>query len=91
MDGLKTPNCGSDCNERDELIKAERELEKLRREVNRLNTDLLRAKRAAFDECAKICEKVSEQLGDGTKFETAEERGAYECVLALQAAKKGTT
>jgi DNA repair exonuclease SbcCD ATPase subunit len=27
------PTCGSDCNERDELIKAEREIERLREEL----------------------------------------------------------
>lgn len=30
----KCPTCGSDCNERDELIKAEREIEKLREYAN---------------------------------------------------------
>lgn len=36
----KCPTCGSDCNERDELIKAEREIEKLRTERDELQAQL---------------------------------------------------
>ncbi len=44
------PTCGSDCNERDELIKAEREIERLRKDAAR-NT--ARAAIKATDEPAK--------------------------------------
>ena len=33
MTDTTCPTCGSDCNERDELVKAEREIERLRAEV----------------------------------------------------------
>ena len=38
--GDTCPTCGSECNERDELTKAEREIERLRAEVQRLRIAL---------------------------------------------------
>ena len=37
--GDTCPTCGSECNERDELTKAEREIERLRAEVEALRAD----------------------------------------------------
>jgi hypothetical protein len=40
--GDTCPTCGSECNERDELTKAEREIERLRAEVEALRADALK-------------------------------------------------
>ena len=55
------PTCGSDCNERDELVKAEREMERLRAELLREHEDHKAAIRdveelvsAERERCAKI-------------------------------------
>jgi DNA repair exonuclease SbcCD ATPase subunit len=42
------PVCGSDCNERDELTKAEREIERLRKDVERLKASVKDAFVAGF-------------------------------------------
>jgi hypothetical protein len=39
MDANTCPTCGSDCNERDELTKAEREITRLSAEVEALRAD----------------------------------------------------
>lgn len=42
MSSITCPACGSDCNERDELAKAEREITRLRAEVESLRAELAR-------------------------------------------------
>lgn len=45
------PTCGSECNERDELTKAEREIERLRAEVEVLRADAERWEHARSIAC----------------------------------------
>ncbi len=47
--GQACPQCGSDCNERDELTKAEREIERLRADLSAERKNVARRIAAAFD------------------------------------------
>ncbi len=49
--GDTCPTCGSECNERDELTKAEREIERLRAEVEVLRADAERWEHARSIAC----------------------------------------
>ena len=72
------PTCGSDCNERDELIKAEREIERLRAERNAAVRDLQ-------ERCAKVCEEYA--TWGGSKFYEWFMKAAAE-IRAIDAARQ---
>jgi seryl-tRNA synthetase len=60
MDANTCPTCGSDCNERDELTKAEREITRLSAEVDAL--------KRTHDEAMKRSHEVTQEMA--RQFET---------------------
>lgn len=83
-DDLRCPACGSDRNERDELIKAEREVERLYARIVELAELVPIAEANERERCAQACEQLS--VSNRTTIVAAEHYD--ECAAAIRALSK---